>query len=82
MGKIALPFEKLETKYNVTIWRAIQCAGGFSAVARQLMVPEATPRSWARLPGHVPAEYRGEICTLGGNIFQPEQLSAKELKNV
>lgn len=75
MGRPSLTESEIEQRYNMTIWRAIKCAGGFSAVARRLEVSEATPRTWARLPGRVPRqEYREVICEMGGWVFKPSQL--------
>lgn len=67
-------------RYNMTIVRAIKCAGGYSAVARRLGVSESTPRQWARLPGHVPDRngYRETICEMGGGHFTPDQLTSRQ----
>jgi hypothetical protein len=79
MGRPSLKQQEIETRYNMVIWRAIKCAGGFSAVARRLEVSEATPRAWARLPGHVPEqEQRETICEMGGWVFKPSQLTSRQ----
>lgn len=79
MGRPSLTQEQIEERYNMAIWRAMKCAGGFSEVARRLGVSEGTPRVWARKPGHVPTqEQREAICEMTGWKFRPSELTTRQ----
>ena len=63
--------------YNLTIWRAVQVAGGEAHVARELSKAKTTVRYWMRT-GSVPEQYRQRLCELGGDTFKPEQLNGRQ----
>jgi len=65
--------ERIAAGHNMTIFAAVQCAGGFSRVARMMGLSLAAPRAWVRT-GNVPEKHREELCRIGGHAFRPEQL--------
>lgn len=78
MAGRSLTDAEIAANYNIQIWRALKCAGGFSRVAHRCEVSESTPRSWARKPGHVPEKYRQIISEMTGGVFTPDQLTTRQ----
>lgn len=68
--------EREAAGHDLTIYRAIQCAGGNGEVASALGVSESLPRVWVR-QRYVPEKYREDLCRLAGGIFSPEQLAGE-----
>lgn len=67
------PAEAEAAGLNMTIWRAVQVAGGETHVAREFGMAKTSVRYWMRRG--VPAEHREKLCAMGGHTYQPEQLA-------
>jgi DNA-binding transcriptional regulator YdaS (Cro superfamily) len=64
---------------KTTAWRAINAAGGPSAVADALTtddqkISRTRVWNWTQPARCIPAEHVVKICQLGGYAFQPRQL--------
>lgn len=65
--------QSFNKEWNITIWRAIQCAGGPSAVARAIDLTPGSVRLWY-VNHNVPSQHIIKLCELGGNTITPEEL--------